>query len=114
MTPKTWFLYLYVGLWFGTWVLVFIYSWARHRLIKKVAPFFKNSDLHTQWIEANRGFWCLFGFGDVRRMSIVKANLNFLPPDLLRDYRRYVFMTKLVYALFEALILFTFLAYVIS
>lgn len=107
--PNSVCMYLYAGLLVGIWLVLFVRAYARRRLVKKIAPFFLQSDVGAEWEATHRRFWGLFG--EARRMGIVQRRLNIVPSDLLRDHRRFILLTRAAYILVVALILFGFLAY---
>lgn len=104
-----WCMFFYVGLLVTVWLVLFIRAFSRSRLIEKVAPLFQNGDLSDEWAVAKRGFWRIFG--DARRIGLVQRHLNLLPPEVLHDHKRFVYMTRIAYVLVVALILFAFAAY---
>lgn len=95
---------LAIGLILGMWFLLFARALVRKNLVLKAAPIFQADRLSVEWNAAAQGIWRVIA--DARRMRLLVRHLDHLTPECLRDYKRYLLLSRVTTVWFIALVVF--------
>lgn len=107
MIPKEWCLFVYFILVSSPWACLYLRTVKQRKIVKQSAPLFLESEERDKWNQTYDNMV----FGNIKRMRLILNNQDILNPDIKKECTQYINLSRIIYTLVGALIVFAFVAH---